>query len=224
MSDYALEIEGDEFQPIPESWLDHPMAVDAGAGEPRLYAVSAALRTPRVLVVRYAQPRTNNVAQYSLGAMQGPNGDGYVPSNLREAGKTWGRSIVPGPRVEPRDVLRTTEIEHFRDLWAGRVDDVRTDGELIADGGYVAGLEAEQTGEERLISTWTDNPYTGVRKRHITVEHRILANWYPGVGADVRHQIRCPDRDLPDWVLADAWEFRDHGVEHYTTDHGRGLP
>jgi len=76
---------------------------------------------------------------------------------------------------------------------------------------------------ERLIATWEDKPYTGIRKRHITVEHRVVANWYPGVGADIRHEIKCDDREIGDWTLAESWEMRAHGVDKVTTDAGRGL-
>jgi hypothetical protein len=220
--EYALGIDGDEFRPVLASWLDHPDAVDAGDGRPRLYAVSAAVRSSRCIVVRYAQPRTNNVAQYTIGGMRGPSGEGYVPASLLEAGETWARSQVPHPRTEPQDCLRVEEIEHFRDLWADRVDAVRSDAELIADGGHATGLQDDS--EERLIYEYTERPYTGVRKRHITVEHRILANRYPGVGTDIRHEIRCEERGIDDWVLAEAWEMREHGIEHFKTDHGRGLP
>lgn len=80
------------------------------------------------------------------------------------------------------------------------------------------------TDAERFIARWTDKPYTGIRKRHITVEHRIVANWYPGVGCDIRHEIRCEDRGHESWTAAETWEMRDHGVEKVTTDAGRGLP
>jgi len=143
VTDYTVEIDGDEFQPIPESWLDHPSAVDGreGEGPPRIYAVSAARLSSRCLKIRYAQPKTNNVLQFTTGAAPGPEGDGYVPAQLREPGETWQRSMVPVSR--PMDVLRVEEIAHFRELWADRVDAVPTDGELvrgvIPDGGRLFG-------------------------------------------------------------------------------------
>lgn len=78
--------------------------------------------------------------------------------------------------------------------------------------------------EERRIATWTDRPYTGHRKRHIAVEHRILVNWYPGVGCDIRHEIRCEERGHDEWTPAETWEFRDYSVEKVQTEVGRGLP
>lgn len=80
------------------------------------------------------------------------------------------------------------------------------------------------SGEERLIAEWTERPYTSHRKRHYVVEHRIIATWYPCVGADVRHEIRCPDRGIDDWSTAESWEMRDHGVDKVLTPIGRGFP
>lgn len=81
---------------------------------------------------------------------------------------------------------------------------------IITDGG----------GRERLVATWTDKPYTGVKKRHRTVEHRVKAVWYPGVGADIIHEVRSEDAGVDDWQLAEKWEFRDQGVDKLTTSHG----
>lgn len=80
------------------------------------------------------------------------------------------------------------------------------------------------TDVERVIATWRDKPYTSVNKRYITVEHRVVANWYPSVGADIRHEIRCEQRGIDEWTLAEKWEMRDHGVEKMVTKSGRGLP
>lgn len=222
MADYAVEVAGDTFRPVPESWLDHPHSVDRRPeSSVRLYAVSVAQRSPRCLVVRYAQPRTNNVLQYTCGAATGPDG-GPVPSNLLETGRSWARSLPPAD--EPQGVLRVQEIGHFRDLWSDRVAAIRSDADLIADGGYPAHADVVgQTGEERLITEFSSRPYTGHRHRRTAVEHRILANWYPHVGADVRHEIRCEDLDIPDWSHAEIWELREHGIEKIVTDVGRRL-
>ena len=55
---YALKIDGDAYKPIPESWLEHPRAIDVreGESEHRLYAVSVAVASPRMIRVRYAHP------------------------------------------------------------------------------------------------------------------------------------------------------------------------
>ncbi|MFC4989604.1 hypothetical protein [Saliphagus infecundisoli] len=81
-----------------------------------------------------------------------------------------------------------------------------------------------ETETERLIATWSDSPYTGIQKRHITVTHRIVANWYPGIGCDIRHEIKCADREYNDWTPAETWELRSHGVEKIQTQAGKGLP
>jgi hypothetical protein len=76
---------------------------------------------------------------------------------------------------------------------------------------------------ERLLYEWEDAPFVSVRKRHIRVQHRLLANWYPGVGVDLRHVIKCEDRGHPEWTLAESWEIRDHGVDHHRTKAGTGV-
>lgn len=77
--------------------------------------------------------------------------------------------------------------------------------------------------EQRSIATWSDRPFTDHRHRHIRVEHRIIAHWYPGVGADIVHEIRCEREGIDEWTTAEAWELRDHGVEKVKTDVGRRL-
>lgn len=77
---------------------------------------------------------------------------------------------------------------------------------------------------ERQIASWSENPYTGIGKRHITVKHRILAEWIPGVGADIRHEIRCPERGQEDWKAIEVWEFRDHGVQKHTAGDWKAIP
>lgn len=65
---------------------------------------------------------------------------------------------------------------------------------------------------ERLVATWEASPYTGIKKRHIAVKHRILVESHPGVGCDVRHEIRCELRGVDDWTPVEVYEVRDHGV------------
>lgn len=77
---------------------------------------------------------------------------------------------------------------------------------------------------ERLLATWSNKPYVDHRKRHYTVEHRLLAYWTPGVGVDIEHEIKCERRDIDRWTLAEAYEFRTHGVDHLTTEAGEGSP
>lgn len=135
MSGWPVEIDGDEFHPIPESWIEHGR--DNGEGRPRLYAVSAAvIMDGRALRIRYAHPRSVNVLQYTVGAVENGDGSGYIPAQLPKVGENWARSIVPYGE-DPQDVLRSPESDHMRSLWGPRVDDVPTDEETqrtIADG------------------------------------------------------------------------------------------
>ena len=78
--------------------------------------------------------------------------------------------------------------------------------------------------EGRKLAAWTNKPFTSHRKRHYTVEHRLVLDYYPDVGADIRHEIRCERRDLDEWTLAEKWECRAHGIDHITTTTGKGLP
>ncbi|WP_436934973.1 hypothetical protein [Halovenus marina] len=77
---------------------------------------------------------------------------------------------------------------------------------------------------ERVIATWENQPYTAVDKRYITVRHRVKVAFYPDVGADIRHEIRCEERNTGDWSLAEKWEFRSHGCDKLKTELGEGLP
>lgn len=79
-------------------------------------------------------------------------------------------------------------------------------------------------GDNWFIAEWTRNPYTAHDKRHITVEHRVVADNIPGVGVDIRHEIRCPDRGEPDWNAIEVWEFRDHGVEKLSAGDWKEIP
>lgn len=71
---------------------------------------------------------------------------------------------------------------------------------------------------ERLLAEWTESPFTGLGKRGDVVEHRILANTYPGVGVDLRHEVRCPDKGRDQWEPAEVWEVRSHGTERVEAD------
>jgi hypothetical protein len=80
------------------------------------------------------------------------------------------------------------------------------------------------SGDERQLYQWQDRPYMAHGKRHIAVEHRIIANWYPWVGVDLRHEIRCPKRGYESWTAAVTYEVREHGVQKVVTKAGRALP
>ena len=73
--------------------------------------------------------------------------------------------------------------------------------------------QMSQTGDERLICEFTTKPFTGHRKRHISVNHQFVLNAYPDGSVDIRHLVRCPERGFESWTEAEAWEIRDHGIE-----------
>jgi hypothetical protein len=117
--EWTIEFEGFEFAPIPQSWLEHPHAEDRGGQKsPRLYAVSAATYGCRTLWVRDGEPRSGDVLILQLPANE-LDSRGIVPEGLL-TGVGWSRSLYPPARTEPRDVLRTPEERHLRELWAGR--------------------------------------------------------------------------------------------------------
>jgi len=52
----------------------------------------------------------------------------------------WSRSLYPPAHTEPRDVLRTPEERHLRELWAGReMLPGETQRRAVADGGEADG-------------------------------------------------------------------------------------
>jgi hypothetical protein len=140
MSEYALNIDGDTYHPIPETWLTASAAYDPDApGDAvRLYATSAAVVTDgRALRVRYVHPRENGVLTTYLPAACGD--DGLVPAALADA-TGWPRSWTPGPDQEPHGIVRQPERDHFLDLWRDRLADLEADARVaIADGGVVQG-------------------------------------------------------------------------------------
>jgi len=52
--------------------------------------------------------------------------------------------------------------------------------------------------DEIRVARWSERPFTDHSRRSETVEHRIVAETYPGVGADIRHEVRCEPVDVPD--------------------------
>ncbi|ELZ23473.1 hypothetical protein C475_14408 [Halosimplex carlsbadense 2-9-1] len=134
MSDeWPVEIDGDEFHPIPESWIEY--GSDQDRGSPRIYAVSVASGPRNMILLRYASPDGRAVKVSTNGA-DNPSGDGIVPASLAKY-ENWPRSMVPNRGVEPTGLLRKAESEHFRELWADRIehDSAEADPQLVADGG-----------------------------------------------------------------------------------------
>lgn len=145
---YPIDIDGDTYEPVPESWLrakptyDESGSVDAV----RLYATSAAVtRTGRAVRVRYAHPKHDGVLTLYAPAVAGEGR--LVPAGLAEW-TGWPRSITPGPDEEPDGVIRQPEREHFLALWRDRIRDLEGNARIaIADGGFLQrGSTAVRTG------------------------------------------------------------------------------
>jgi hypothetical protein len=74
-------------------------------------------------------------------------------------------------------------------------------------------------GTNRLIAEWSEQPFTSIKRRRVTVEHRILADTFPGVGCDIRHEVRCEEYGPEDgWTTAEVYEVRQHGVDRVEAD------
>lgn len=71
----------------------------------------------------------------------------------------------------------------------------------------------------RLIAEWQEAPFTDIKRRSVTVDHRVIAETYPGIGADIRHEVRCDEYGHADgWTAAEVYEIRDHGVIRVKSD------
>jgi len=124
MSNWPIEIDGREFHPIPDSWIEH--GDDHHQGEPRLYAVSVAHIGRGRIAVRYHHPTSPKAIRVTMQAVETPidGDDGLVPALLTRDDGSWPRSIIPTPRAEPGDVRRGLEREHLRTLWGDRLEAV----------------------------------------------------------------------------------------------------
>lgn len=133
MSDgYPVEIEGDLWSPVPESWIEN--GSDQDTGTPRIYAVSVAPGPRNMIKLRYASPDGRAVEVTTNGA-ENPTNEGTVPASLAKY-HDWPRSLVPSRTVEPTDVLRTPETAHFREMWSDRLQERAVDDQRVAtDGG-----------------------------------------------------------------------------------------
>ena len=74
--------------------------------------------------------------------------------------------------------------------------------------------------EERLVAEWSEHPFTGIGKRSWAVEHRVIVEHTPGVGTDVRHQVRSDDAPeiADDWMDVEIYEGRQHGLDVVKSD------
>jgi hypothetical protein len=114
---WPVEFNGREFEPIPESWITHPDAVDRDRRRgARLLAVSAAPRGSRTLRIRYAHPTEPYVLVCETPGER--HNGGVVPAGLVLTGRTWPRSLRA---TEPTDGRRRCEREHMAEIWSDRV-------------------------------------------------------------------------------------------------------
>lgn len=119
---WPVTFESMEFNPIPESWLNAPSAVDREQFDgPRIYAVSVATINSRTLSVRYGELGSDGILMLRHVGVE--SDDGIIPQRLA-AGQRWTRSRCVAPRDEPRDRLRECERKHLREIWGHRVDEV----------------------------------------------------------------------------------------------------
>ena len=79
-----------------------------------------------------------------------------------------------------------------------------------------------RTVSERLVAEWSESPFTSIKRRGATVQHRVVVESHGQVGADVRHEVRCLDLDgYPgEWTAAEVYEVRPQGVEKITAESG----
>lgn len=128
MSDYQIRIDGNTWKPIPQAWVEHADAEDAGSGSPRLYAVSARPRGYHQISIRYGELAELQAVEINVAArrrLSGPYPDGLAD------GSGWTRSLVP-IEVEPAEPLRLEEEQHLRELLEGQGGEPRV---AVADGG-----------------------------------------------------------------------------------------
>lgn len=125
MSDWPVEIDGWEYHPIPQNWLEAGRDETAPDG-PQCLAVSVCRIRPGTLKIRYAHPEYDTVGETYTRADQQSRPD--------PQGRPWSRSIGASA-LNPCGVLRMPERRHLRDLWSDRVDALQDDDQLVADGG-----------------------------------------------------------------------------------------
>jgi len=115
---WPVEIDGRDYYPVPESWVEH--GSDHASGSPRVFAVSVASSVRDMIRLRYATV-DGRVYEVTTSGAENPTGGGTVPASLAKSGD-WPRSLVPRDYVDSTDVLRSVESEHLEDLWSDRVE------------------------------------------------------------------------------------------------------
>jgi hypothetical protein len=120
MSDWPLTIDGLEYHPIPQTWVEHGVDESPAVDAPRCYAVSVARGEDGYrLHVRYAD-RRERVVTAEYDAVVHPERDGYVPKSLASTIDEWPATLVAS-RQESSGVLRGKEVAHFDTLWRDRL-------------------------------------------------------------------------------------------------------
>lgn len=70
---------------------------------------------------------------------------------------------------------------------------------------------------DRVIAEWDTRPFTDHKHRRVVVTNRVRVVYYSDTGTDARHEVKCPERGIPEWTAAAVWEFRPYGIDKYTT-------
>ena len=183
---WPIEYDGNQYHPIPESWLEHPESYhrDHRAG-PRLFAVSAAKITGRTLRLRYVHPTNPGVLVYQTAGRE--HNSGLVPEGL--VIKTgWPHSLHPGPS-DPKDVIRSSERDHFTTLWGDRLTEPEPEpAEIVADGGTVPEnpMHPKRTGSSVESVVVDGNP-------ELESVPDTVAHWHDARTTD----LLVPDDDRP---------------------------
>jgi hypothetical protein len=107
----AVEIDGREFVPVPESWIASGEYFD-DRGFPIQYATGAAVDDGDV-VVRYVHPRNSEVVAVRFAAIDGDGG--AIPEVLADERADWPASLHMKPDLEPSGVVRYPERQWLRD-------------------------------------------------------------------------------------------------------------
>lgn len=127
MTGWPLTIDGLEFHPIPESWVEHGVDHSPAVDAPRLRAVSVARGDGGfTLVIRYAA-RQEDVLTVETDAYETDNG--WIPRRLADPCDEWPATLVAS-KHDPEGTLRLPEIWHYDTLWADRLAD--SDPEVVA--------------------------------------------------------------------------------------------
>lgn len=82
-----------------------------------------------------------------------------------------------------------------------------------------------ETDTQTVLHGWMSKPFVGHRHRHERVEQRIVVEYHPDVGLDVRWEARSEDTGkIPEeWALVESFEIREGRCRHDWNATRRGL-